>query len=152
MDEIKSNSHETADEANTGALLNNAIPGQAQASLPVSEQLASAAKMKGLFDLKSVAMLLVMCAAVSAASLFVYDKYFATKIVAIDIRGFIADQRDLIMQGKIDSEQLKKNLDLIDVAISKVKPNEIAIMGDTIIKNGRSIEINSRSQRPATSP
>ncbi|MEW6715538.1 MAG: hypothetical protein AB1306_10670 [Nitrospirota bacterium] len=39
---------------------------------------------------------------VSLASIFVYDRFFVQKIVAVDIKGYIAEQRDLYISGKLE--------------------------------------------------
>ena len=49
---------------------------------------------------------IVVSAFVSTASLFVYDAYFAQKIVSIDIKGYVDNQRNLYMSRKISDEQL----------------------------------------------
>ena len=75
----------------------------------------------------------------SAASIVVYDKYFATRIVAVDIKGFIAAQRDLFVQGKIDNDQLRKNIESLEKAIEGIPSNEVVIMGDAVVRNAKTI-------------
>ena len=75
----------------------------------------------------------------SAASIVVYDKYFATRIVAVDIKGFIAAQRDLFVQGKIDNDQLRKNIESLEKAIENIPSNEVVIMGDAVVRNAKTI-------------
>ena len=75
----------------------------------------------------------------SAASIVVYDRYFATRIVAVDIKGFIATQRDLFIQGKIDDDQLRKNIESLEKAIENIPSNEVVIMGDAVVRNAKAI-------------
>ena len=75
----------------------------------------------------------------SAASIVVYDRYFATRIVAVDIKGFIATQRDLFVQGKIDDDQLRKNIESLEKAIEGIPSNEVVIMGDAVVRNAKTI-------------
>ena len=75
----------------------------------------------------------------SAASIVVYDRYFATRIVAVDIKGFIAAQRDLFVQGKIDDDQLRKNIESLEKAIENIPSNEVVIMGDAVVRNAKTI-------------
>lgn len=75
----------------------------------------------------------------SAASIVVYDRYFATRIVAVDIKGFIATQRDLFVQGKIDDDQLRKNIESLEKAIENIPSNEVVIMGDAVVRNAKTI-------------
>jgi len=75
----------------------------------------------------------------SAASILVYDRYFATRIVAVDVKGFIAEQRDLFVQGKIDDGQLKRNIESLEKAIESIPSNEVVIMGDAVVRNAKTI-------------
>ena len=75
----------------------------------------------------------------SAASIVIYDRYFATRIVAVDIKGFIAAQRDLFAQGKIDDDQLRKNIESLEKAIEGIPSNEVVIMGDAVVRNAKTI-------------
>jgi len=75
----------------------------------------------------------------SAASIVVYDRYFATRIVAVDVKGFIAAQRDLFVQGKIDDDQLRKNIESLEKAIEGIPSNEVVIMGDAVVRNAKTI-------------
>ena len=53
----------------------------------------------------------------SAASVAMYDRFFAQKVVTANIAGFVLDQRDLYFQGKIDREQYVANLNRLIVFI-----------------------------------
>ena len=75
----------------------------------------------------------------SAASIVVYDRYFATRIVAVDVKGFIAEQRDLFVQGRIDDEQLRRNIESLEKAIENIPSNEVVIMGDAVVRNAKTI-------------
>ena len=75
----------------------------------------------------------------SAASMIVYDRYFATRIVAVDIKGFIAEQRDLFVRGEIDDGQLKRNIESLEKAIENIPSNEVVIMGDAVVRNAKTI-------------
>jgi hypothetical protein len=76
----------------------------------------------------------------SAASIAVYDRYFATRIVAVDIKGFIALQRDLFVQGKIDDDQLRRNIESLERTIEEIPSNEVVIMGDAVVRNAKTIK------------
>jgi hypothetical protein len=71
----------------------------------------------------------------SLASIFVYDRFFVQKIVAVDVKGYIAEQRDLYISGKINEEQLKANIDRMENAVMSIPKNKVIIMGDAVIRN-----------------
>jgi len=89
--------------------------------------------------LVTVLLVLGISLASSAASIVIYDRYFATRIVAVDIKGFIAAQRDLFVQGKIDDDQLRKNIESLEKAIEGIPSNEVVIMGDAVVRNAKTI-------------
>lgn len=76
----------------------------------------------------------------SILSVFVYDRYFAQKIVAVDIKGYIAEQRDLYVAGKINDEQLKQNIDRLEKVLADIPKNKVVIMGDAVIRNAEIVK------------
>jgi|SRR5579863_1469183 len=77
---------------------------------------------------------------VSVLSVLVYDRYFAPKIVAIDVRGYMAEQKELYLSGQIDDEKLKENLDRLQRIIDGVPRNKTVIMGDVVLRNEESLK------------
>ncbi len=76
----------------------------------------------------------------SAASVVVYDRLFAQKVVTANIAQFVLDQRDLYFQGKIDKEQYVANLARF-VALVKSQPrNRVVILEDVVAANGERLE------------
>lgn len=79
----------------------------------------------------------VLC---SAASVAVYDRFFAQKVVTANIGQFVLDQRDLYFSGKIDKEQYMANLNRF-VALVKGQPkNRIVILEEVVAANGEKLE------------
>ncbi len=72
---------------------------------------------------------------VSAGSVYVYDRFYAQKIVAVDIKGYIATQRDLYLSGKETGKEFRANIDKLAVAVKGIPKNRVAIMEDAVIKN-----------------
>lgn len=72
---------------------------------------------------------------ISLASIFIYDRFFVQKIVAVDVKGYIAEQRDLYLSGKINEEQLKANIDRLEKVVTSIPRSKVVIMGDAVIKN-----------------
>ena len=76
----------------------------------------------------------------STASVAVYDRFFAQKVVTANIAQFVLDQRDLYFSGKIDKEQYMANLNRF-VALVKSQPkNRIVILEDVVAANGEKLE------------
>ncbi|MGD0234596.1 MAG: hypothetical protein ABSC55_08655 [Syntrophorhabdales bacterium] len=79
----------------------------------------------------------VLC---STASVAVYDRFFAQKVVTANIAQFVLEQRDLYFSGKIDKEQYVTNLNRF-VALVKSQPrNRVVILEDVVAANGEKLE------------
>ncbi len=85
-------------------------------------------------------MAILVSLGISSLSILVYDRYFATRIVAVDIKGFIAAQRDLYVQGKTDDAQLRQNIETLERMIQNTPENVVVIMGDAVVRNAKVIK------------
>jgi hypothetical protein len=74
---------------------------------------------------------------ISAGSIFVYDQFFAQKIIMLDLKGYVATLRDLYIAGKIDDKQLQSAIDRIEVVINNQPKREVIITSDVILGKGR---------------
>jgi hypothetical protein len=73
-------------------------------------------------------------AMVTIGVLTIYDRYIAQKVVALDVKGYIAEQRDLYLSGKINDAQLKESFDRLEKAKERVPGNRIIILGDVLVR------------------
>lgn len=85
--------------------------------------------------LSCFALCLIISLAVSAATLFAYDRWWAQKIVAVDMKGYITLQRYKYKDGKINDEDLRKAFDRLEQMMNTIPGNRVVIMGDTAIRN-----------------
>ena len=84
---------------------------------------------------------IILCVAVSAGSIYLYDYKWAAHIAAIDVQGFVNQQRNLYVSGQLTSEQFRKNMDNLEKAVLSARSNEVILMGDTVIRNARVIDV-----------
>lgn len=88
--------------------------------------------------------LIGICLAVSMgaslASIAVYDHWYAQKVVAIDIKGYIAQQRDNYLAGKLNDEELRKSFDRLEAVITSIPKNRVIIMGDAVVRNAETVK------------
>lgn len=89
---------------------------------------------------KRALFLLVLNLAVSTSTIFIYHQYFAQKVVAFDIRGYMADQKKLFYAGKITEDELLKSLDKLDDFLRLESGNTVILNGDAVIKNAKFIK------------
>jgi hypothetical protein len=70
---------------------------------------------------------------VAVGVVYVYDRYYAQKIVAFDLKGYIIGLRDMYLAGKINDEDLKRAIDMAHDVIRSQRKNKVVIMGDVIL-------------------
>jgi hypothetical protein len=101
------------------------------------KDVSQAATVGSTLRRKSVMWLsvIVISLLVSVLSVFFYDRFFAQKVIAVDVKGYIARQRDLYTGGKLTDEQFRANIDKFEEVIKSIPANRVAIMGDVVLKN-----------------
>ena len=88
--------------------------------------------------------LIGICLAVSLgaslATIVGYDRWYAQKVVAVDIKGYIAQQRDNYLAGKLNDDELRKSFDRLEAVITAIPKNRVIIMGDAVVRNAETIK------------
>ena len=87
-----------------------------------------------------VCICLLVALITSVASVYSYDRWYAQKIVAVDIKGYIAQQRDNYMAGKLTDEELKRSFDHLENVVIAIPKNRVVIMGDAVVRNVETIK------------
>lgn len=86
-------------------------------------------------------IIVVINLVLTSGLIFLYDRFIAPKIVAVDIKGFVEKQRDLYVARKINDEQLKANLDAMEKKIKSMPKNTIMISADVMVgEHAKTIE------------
>lgn len=85
-------------------------------------------------DWRAVIKILLINALLTIGILAAYDRLCAQKIVALDVKGYIAEQRDLFLAGKINEDQLKKSFDRLEQVKERVPKNRVIILGDVLVR------------------
>ena len=83
--------------------------------------------------LKQILYCVVLGVLVSIGSLFVYHRYYAPKIVAVDLNAYVTEQRVLFLKGEIGEEELKENFDKLERVISDLPNGTVAFRGDVVL-------------------
>ena len=104
------------------------------------------AKDKHGSRLAAVAVCLLMSLAASAATVFVYDHWYAQKIVAVDMKGYITLQRYKYKDGKINDEDLRRAFDKLELEITAIPKNKVVIMADTAIRNAEVFKLGHEEE------
>lgn len=88
-----------------------------------------------------VSLCLFISLASSLTTIFAYDRFYAQKMVAVDIRGYITEQRNAYVAGKITEEQLKGKFDELERVVTSIPKNKIVMMGDAVVRNVEVVKI-----------
>ncbi len=87
-----------------------------------------------------VALCVALSLVLSLGTLYIYDRWYAQKIVAVDIKGYIAQQRDDYLAGKLNDDELKKSFDHLERIITTIPRNRVVIMGDAVVRNAETLK------------
>ena len=70
-----------------------------------------------------------------------YHHYFAPRIVTVDLKGYVREQRNLFLANKIGQKDLRKNLDKMEEIITSIPKNNIVFSRDAVLRNAKVIEL-----------
>lgn len=87
-----------------------------------------------------IGICLVVSLGASLATIAVYDRWYAQKVVAVDIKGYIAQQRDNYLAGKLNDDDLRKSFDRLEAVITSIPKNRVIIMGDAVVRNAEIVK------------
>ena len=96
--------------------------------------------------LAAMALCLLMSLAASAVTLFAYDRWYAQKIVAVDLKGYITLQRYKYRDGKINDEDLRKAFDRLEKEMDAIPKNRVVIMADTAVRNAEVFKLGHEEE------
>jgi len=82
--------------------------------------------VKGLFI--AIAVSLVCC----TVTIAVYDRFFAQKIVAVDLAACIASQKEDYAAGRITAGELVENIEGLLRKMRKKAKNEVLVLEETV--------------------
>ena len=89
--------------------------------------------------LPMVALCVAISFGASLTAIYGYDRWYVQKIVAVDIKGYIARQRESYLAGKMTDYELKKSLDRLESVITAIPRNRVVIMGDAVVRNAETV-------------
>ena len=78
---------------------------------------------------------------VAGVSLFAYDRWFAPRVVAFDLKGYLRTQKALLANGEITEAQWQQGLDRLEQVFREQPPNRTILLKEVVLKNGREPEL-----------
>ena len=92
---------------------------------------------------------IIMIALVTALlTVTIYDRFFTTKVVMVDLTEFVKEQKDLFAQGKINQAELSSNLSRLQAYIKNQPKNLMVITKDVVLANGKEIQLPDAEAGP----
>ena len=73
---------------------------------------------------------------VAGVSLFAYDRWFAPRVVAFDLKGYLRTQQALLANGEITEAQWQHGLDRLEQVFREQSPNRTILLKEVVLKNG----------------
>ena len=84
---------------------------------------------------------LLIVLAVTFIALFAYDRWFAPRVVAFDLKGYLRTQQALLANGEITEAQWQQGLDRLEQVFLELPPNRTILLKEVVLKNGREPEL-----------
>ena len=86
----------------------------------------------GITKTYAAVLVIVVSMMSSVATVAAYDRWVAQKVVAVDVSGFLQEQRDLVLAKKITMDDFKANLERYLAALKSQPKNRVLILEDVI--------------------
>ncbi len=77
---------------------------------------------------------------ISFGSVYLYDRFIAQKVVAVDLQGFLAEQKGLYLRGDIDDTELKYRMDHLEKMIDTIPKRYAVFLGNVVVRNIELVE------------
>ena len=123
-------------EINTEASLSAAEPtNKVDPATVKGSSTAPSALHSGPSWIAAIAMTLLISAAVSIVTSYIYDIKYAQKIVSVDIKGYVAKQGEDYMTGKITETEFRQKFDHLENVVKAIPANNAVLMGDLVVRN-----------------
>ena len=84
---------------------------------------------------------LLIALVVAGITLFAYDRWFAPRVVAFDLKGYLRTQKALLDNGEITEAQWQQGLDRLEQVFRAQPPNRTILLKEVVLKNGREPEL-----------
>ena len=84
---------------------------------------------------------LLIALVVAGITLFAYDRWFAPKVVAFDLKGYLRAQQALLASGEITESKWQQGLERLEQVFREQPPNRTILLKEVVLKNGREPEL-----------
>ena len=117
------------------------IPEFGQARVDSQPESTVKDKQAGVIGLMNWLIIILLMVISSAGSIFVYDRYYAQKLTAFDLQGYLLKQRIAMQNNQLTEKQLGDNLDALKVKLDNIPSNQAVITADVVLRNIQTINL-----------
>jgi hypothetical protein len=96
-------------------------------------------KHAGVLGLMNWVIIILLIAISSAGAIVIYDRYYAQKLTAFDLQGYLLKQRIAMQNNQLTEKQLGDNLDALKVKLDNIPSNQAVITADVVLRNIQTI-------------
>ncbi len=102
---------------------------------------AAAGGKAGVSLLGAAAVSLIVSVVSSVGAVYIYHEKYSPKFLTMDVVGYLNEQRDLYLAGKLTDDDLKKRLDSMKNAIEQPPGRYVVLSGEAVLRGAEKIEI-----------
>jgi hypothetical protein len=100
-----------------------------------TENIVKAEKSAGKIGLMRWVMIALLMFMSSTASIMIYDRYYAQKLVAFDLQEYLTKQRMALQNNQMTEKQIGENLDVLKAKLDNMPKNQAVITADVVLRN-----------------
>jgi hypothetical protein len=100
-----------------------------------TENIVKAEKSAGKIVLMRWVMIALLMFMSSTASIMIYDRYYAQKLVAFDLQEYLTKQRMALQNNQMTEKQIGENLDVLKAKLDNMPKNQAVITADVVLRN-----------------
>lgn len=89
--------------------------------------------------IKNLTLLISVSILVSIGTVYLYDAYYAQKVVVFDLASYLDKQKTEFLAGKTDEEKLREEFALTKERIDALGENRIVLSKDMVLSGGKDI-------------
>lgn len=104
-------------------------------NMPVEKQPTAIRGRSFLGFFLNVVISLIVSAVVAIGAIYYYDQNYAQKVVAVDLKGFLEQQQEEFLDGKISKEVIEKRMDQLEKFVDQIPKHHPVILGDVVVRN-----------------
>lgn len=99
--------------------------------------------------IKTIALSAATSILVSVGTIYLYDAYYAQKVVVFDLAAYLENQKMKFLAGRTDEEKLRKEFDQVRERIDGLGEKRIVLSKDVVLSGGKDIsdEISQFSEK-----